>query len=73
MVNKLSFPLPIEAPYEIWLIGPVVFDEKMFEACGRRMDDDGRTKEPSILYKLTYVPKGSGELKIPHTEKIRLR
>ena len=34
--DKLSFPHPIEAPYEIWLIGPVVSEEKMFS-----VDNDG--------------------------------
>ena len=35
-LNKLSSPHPIEAPYEISLIGPVVSEEKMFKECGRR-------------------------------------
>ena len=32
--EQLSFPHPIEAPYEIWLIGPVI--SEMFKECGRR-------------------------------------
>ena len=39
---ELSFPHPIEAPYEIWLIGPVVSDEKMFKEYGRRRTTDDR-------------------------------
>ena len=63
--NKLSFPRPMEAPYEIWLwlvlIGPVVLEKKMFENGGRRWR---RTDDRACLYyKLTYEPKGLGELK----------
>ena len=39
-LNKLSFPCPKEAPYEIWLIGPVVSEDKMFKECGRQTTDD---------------------------------
>ena len=44
-------------------IGPVVSEEKMFENVdnGRRTDD-GRTTDAWLYYKLTYEPKGSGEL-----------
>ena len=37
----------------------MVSEEKTFQECGRRTDD-----EVGIHYKLTYKPKGSGELKI---------
>ena len=42
-------PHPMEAPYEIWLTGQAVFEEKIFKECGRRMtdDDDGWTTEPA--------------------------
>ena len=46
----------------IWnlaLIGPMVSEEKVFEECGRRTDGGA-----CLYYKLTYEPKGSGELKI---------
>ena len=34
--NKLSFPLPKEAPHKIWpLIGQAVLEKKIFEHCGR--------------------------------------
>ena len=39
--EQLSFPHPIEAPYEIRLIGPVVSEEKMFKECGWRTTMDG--------------------------------
>ena len=34
--KQLSFPHPMAAPYEIWLIGQAVYEEKMFKDCGRR-------------------------------------
>ena len=46
----------------IWnlaLISQVVSEEKMFEKCGRRTDG-----EACLYYKLTYEPRGSGELKM---------
>ena len=52
--NKISFPLPKEAPHKIWvLIGPAV--SEMFEIV---YDDDGRTTDagPWVSYKLTYKP-----------------
>ena len=50
----------------------------MFKECGRRTtddddddDDDGRTDNGAcIYYKLTYEPKGSGELIIHFTEYV---
>ena len=54
--DKLSFPHPTDAPYEIWLIDPVVSEEKMFKECGRR-----RTTEAYISYKLTKWAFGSGD------------
>ena len=40
--NKISFPLPKEAPHNLALVGQVVSDKKMFEHCERRTDDDER-------------------------------
>ena len=51
--EQLSFPYPREAPYEIWLIGPVV-SQKMFKECGRRTD--GQTTEAYLSLKLTNEP-----------------
>ena len=40
--NKLSFPLPKEAPHKtLGLIGQVVSEKKIFEI----VDDDGRTPD----------------------------
>ena len=50
----------MEAPYDIWLIGQAVSEEKMFKEWGRRRIDNGAC----LYYKLTYEAKGSGELKI---------
>ena len=36
--NKLSFPIPKEAPYNLALIGSAVLEKKMFEHCERRTD-----------------------------------
>ena len=55
-LNKLSFPHPIEAPNEIWLIGHVVSEEKS-------VDDGRRTTEAYLSYKLTKWVFCSGELK----------
>ena len=60
----------MEAPYEIWLMGQAVSEEKMLNECGRWMDNGA-----GLCYKLTYEPKGSGELKkmgplIFHTNSI---
>ena len=44
-------------------IGPVVSEENMFENVDGEADD-GRTDDACLLcYKLTYEPKGSGDLK----------
>ena len=51
-MNKLSFPHPTEAPYEIWFWQAMRFWMV-------KMVDDG----PWLYYKLTNEPKGSGELK----------
>ena len=40
--KQLSFPHPMAAPYEIWLIGQAVSEEKMFL---KIVDDDGWTTE----------------------------
>ena len=60
--NKISFPLPKEAPQNLALIGQAVSEKKMFEHCERTMDDDGRTDGradagPLVYYKLTYEPR----------------
>ena len=52
--NKISFPLPKEAPHKILaLIGPAVSEKKLFEIVndGRRTDAG-----PSVSYKLNYEP-----------------
>ena len=43
----------MEAPYEIWLIGQAVYEEKMFKECGDRRQ---RTTEAYLSYKLTNEP-----------------
>ena len=43
----------MEAPYEIWLTGQAVSEEKMFKECGRRWMDNG----VCLYYRLTYEPK----------------
>ena len=56
-MNKLSFPQPIEAQYEIWF-----WLAKWFLRRRLKSVDDGRTDHGAYLYyKLTYGPKGSGE------------
>ena len=39
-----------------------VSEEKTFEECGRRTTTDGWTDGVCLYFKLTYEPKGSGEL-----------
>ena len=59
-LSKLSFPNPIEAPYEIWL-----WLAQWFLRCLKSVDDDVRQKTDAYLsYKLTIWAFGSGELKI---------
>ena len=61
-VNKLSFPHPTEAPYEIWLWLAQPFWRRSLKSVDM---DDGRTDDrPRLYYKLTNEPKGSGELMI---------
>ena len=38
ILYKLSFPIPMDAPYEVWLIGQAVSEENIFEI----VNDDGR-------------------------------
>ena len=61
-LNKLSFPHSMEAPYEIWLW---VAKQFLRRRCLKSVDDDGRRTDNGVYlcYKLTYEPKGSGELK----------
>ena len=54
--KQLSFSHPMETPYEIWLTGQAVSEEKMFKDCWRRWTDNG----VCLYYKLTYELKGSG-------------
>ena len=58
-----TFVLPIHggSTWTLASIGHVVFLEKMFENGGRRRMTT--TDEACLYYKLTYEPKGSGELK----------
>ena len=48
-------------------IGPVVSEEKMFENVDN-IHTYIRTTEAYLNYKLTYEPKGSGELKLWTTD-----
>ena len=60
-LNKLSFPRPMEAPYEISLLLAQCFLRRRLSKCVEDrwwMDDRG-----CLYYKLTYEPTGSGELK----------
>ena len=61
-LSKLSFPHPIEAPYEIWLWLAQWF---LRRRCLKSVDDDdGRpTTEAYLSYKLTIWAFSSGELK----------
>ena len=53
-LNKLSFPHPIEAPYEIWLWLAQWF---LRRRCLKSVDDDvRRTTEACLSYKLTSEP-----------------
>ena len=57
----LTFPHPIEAPYEIWFWLAQCF----LRRCLKSVDDDGRrrrTTEAYLSYKLTKWPFGSDEL-----------
>ena len=58
-MNKLSFPHPIEAPYQIWLRLAQWFWRRSLKMVDRQRTDNG----PWLYYKLTNEPKGSGELK----------
>ena len=57
--NKLSFPYPTEAPYEIclWLAQRVWRRRSLKMVDGRRTTDDGAC----LYYKLTNEPKGSDD------------
>ena len=51
----------MEDPYEIWLLLAKRF---LRRRCLKSVDDDGRRTDNGacLYYKLTYEPKGSGEL-----------
>ena len=57
-LNKLSFPHPREALYDLTLFGPVVSEEKMFKECGRPTDrrrTDGRRRPTYPINSLTSL------------------
>ena len=58
--NKLSFPLPKEAPHKFGFDQASGFGEKMFEIVydGRRTDAG-----PSVSYKLTFEPSAPVSIK----------
>ena len=60
----LSFPHPVEAPYEIWLWLAQWF---LRRRCLKSVDDGRwrRTTEAYLYYKLTKWTFGPGEAKIP--------
>ena len=65
--EQLLFPHPMEASYEIWLWSAKTFQKRR---CLKSVDNDGRRTTTTdngacLYYKLTYEPKGSGELKSP--------
>ena len=57
--NKLSFPHPTEAPYEIGL----QLDHRFWGRRSLKMVDGQTEHAYTYYYKLTNEPKGSGELK----------
>ena len=59
-VNKLSFPHPIEAPYEIWLLLAQWFWRKR----PLKMVDGWTNDEPWLYYKLTNDSKGSSVFEV---------
>ena len=59
--ERTFFPHPVQAPYEIWLwLAKWFLSRRYLKSVddGRRMDNGA-----CLYYKLTYDPKGSGELK----------
>ena len=64
-LNKFLFPRPMKALHEIWLWLAQWFWRRRPL---KMVDNDGQTDEgytACLNYKLTYAPKGSGELKMP--------
>ena len=58
--NKISFPLPKEAPEKVWLLSAKRFLRIRYQSI---VDDDGRTTDGRttdagtlVYYKLTYEP-----------------
>ena len=57
--NKLLFPRPMEAPYEIWLrLAKLFWKRRSLKMMDGQWTDDGAC----LYYKLINEPKGSGEL-----------
>ena len=52
-LNKLSFPHPMETPYEIWLQSAQWF---LRRRCLKSVDDRRQTTEAYLSYKLTNEP-----------------
>ena len=48
--NKLSFPLPKEAPHKIWLWSATCFREEDVWNCGQRMTDGWTEDRPWVYY-----------------------
>ena len=61
-LNKLSFPHPKEAPYEIWLQSAQWFQRRCLKKLTYNTHAQIRTTEAYLYYKLTNEPKGLGEL-----------
>ena len=56
-VNKLSFPLPKEAPHKIWLWSARRFQRRRCLKLWTTTDNDGQTDAgPWVYYKLTFEP-----------------
>ena len=65
-LNKFSFPHPKEDPYENWLQSAQWFQRR----CLKMLTTYLWTTEAYLYYKLTYEPKGSGELKMLQLSKL---
>ena len=65
-LNKLSFPHPMEPPYEIWLQSAQCFLTKrcLKSVDDGRTDDRLKTTEAYLSYKLTNEPSAQVSQKI---------